>query len=394
MSLLGKLLIVFNLLAGCGFLYLATQDWKGRQTIAAGALRHKLPLVGLPFEGPDNFDPEDETPFQIEMAGGVSTQTVSKKILELYFQAAPGGEPTTTLGDKAPVPSQLAEIRRVKAKIQTLLGDKSDVEKLALLKDWLIDQSETLDQRQEVQALIKAGNYPEMEKRLIALFDAVLAPPTILPPDAISKLKEDEANDPGKVEQKLAQIGETRTKTLDGVERQVRAAKLLVHLSQDAAWQKRVMLIVGLRRYVNVVAAQAVRFQDMSARLDALLISDQLAYLGQEAVYNQLARDRTELANHQSKLKAEKVEQKNKEDNFIGQRQTQLKKIQTQLLKIKAEVDEALVKQGQIEAGLFEIQREVAITLDEVYQLEAMLAQRERDLFKLNPPSKAPPSTR
>ena len=39
-----------------------------------------------------------------------------------------------------------------------------------------------------------------------------------------------------------------------------------------------------------------------------------------------------------------------------------------------------LARQSTIEAGLFEIQREVAITLDEVYKFEADLAARERKL--------------
>ena len=53
-----------------------------------------------------------------------------------------------------------------------------------------------------------------------------------------------------------------------------------------------------------------------------------------------------------------------------------------QLRKIKAEVDAALVNQSQIEAGMFEIQRVVAITLDEIYKLEADLDAREHQLMK------------
>lgn len=391
MTLLGKLLILFNLAAAAGFVYLATQDWKGRQTITAAAIRHKLPIVGLPVEGPDTFDPEDETAFRLEMAGSAHTETISKKILELYFQAAPaGGDPATTLGDKAPVPCQLAEVKRVKARIDTILKDKGDAEKVALLKDWLIDQSNNYDQRQEVLALTRSGNATELEKRLMALFDAVLSPPVAASPDATTKIPAGDPNDVEKIQDKLAKVADARSKPLDATERQNRIARLLVHLNPDAAWQKRVMLVVGLRHYVSAIAAQAIRFKDMSARLDMLLIADQTEYVRQEAALNEMARERTELANHQSKLKAEKVEQKKKEDDFIGQRKTQLDTIKNQLLKVKAEVDEALVKQGQIEAGLFDVQREVAITLDEVYQLEATLAAREREVLKLNPMPKAP----
>jgi len=434
MSLLGKILILFNLLAAGGFVYLATQDWKGRQTITAAAVRHKLLLVGLPLEGPDTFNADDETPFRIEMAGGAYTETISKKILEAYFQAAPGGDSTAFPSEKGPVPTQLAEVKRVKAKIENFLKDKSTAEKIPALNEWLLDQSETFEQRQEVQALVAAGNALELEKRLLTLFNDVISPPVAGAADSYNKLvitdqvmanlkssmvpetvllklaplkgkemtqedmqkelvpvlsdlKEDEkANYQALIINYsiLALTGELRTKPLDAAQRQTRIASLLVHLSPDPAWQKRVAIVVGIRRYVNAIAAQAVRFQNMYSRLEKLIVADQLGYLAEEATRNQIARDRTELANQQSKLRAEKAEELVKENDFLGQRQTQLDFIKKQLAKIKAEVDELLVKQGGIEAGLFEVQREVAITLDEVYQLETDLAAREKELLKIN----------
>lgn len=81
MRLFGILLLVFILLAGGGYVYLASQDYKGRQQINAAALRHVLLVQGLPLEGED-FNTEDETPFEVLMAGGESTKTVSKKLLE------------------------------------------------------------------------------------------------------------------------------------------------------------------------------------------------------------------------------------------------------------------------------------------------------------------------
>ena len=371
MSLLGKILIFFNLLAAGAYVYYATQDWKGRQSIAATALRYKLPIVGLPFEGPDTFDAEDETSFKLDLAGNFTTETVSKKILDVYFQGAAGGE---VLGDKNPVPSQLAEIKRVKAKIETVLKDKSSEEKVEFLNKWLIDQCETFEQRVEVQTLVKTGNAPELEKRLYALFDVIIAPPSAST-EAV-KVEGAEAKDI------LTKVADSRTKPFDASDRQTRAAQLLTFLSQDAPWQKRVMMVVGLRRYVGAIVTQAARLRGMSERLERLIVTDQAGYLVAEADLNQMARDRTDLANRQSKLKKEKVDQKSKEDDFVSKRQTQLGEITDQLRKIKAEVDAALVSQGLIEAGMFEIQREVAITLDEIYKLEADLDAREHELLK------------
>src|SRR5262245_1061884 len=112
MTLFGKVLLVFNLLAAGGFVYLATQDWRGRQTISATGLRYELLVRGLPFGGEQGAptampaDADAEVPFRIEGPGGVPIQSVSKKLLDGYFQAAPGGE---MLGGPA-VPNQLAEV--------------------------------------------------------------------------------------------------------------------------------------------------------------------------------------------------------------------------------------------------------------------------------------------
>jgi hypothetical protein len=379
MTLLGKILILFNLLAAGGFVYLATQDWKGRQAITARALQFKLFLSGLPFENkdPDKFDAEDETPFVVELAGSFQTETVSKKIVTDYFKADPG----STLGDKSPVPCQVAEIRRVQNKIRTLLGDKDAADKAKMLHDWLIDQCENYEQRVEVQTLAAKGDATELEKRLMAMFDAVLSPPVAAAGDAAVKAAD--GADVKALEQKIQQVAESRSKPLDQFERQNRATQLLAFLdTADPGWQRRVMIVVGLRRYVAATAVLASRYKDMATRLNQLIVTDQKGYLDQEITLNALARSRTDLANLQAKLKEEKVEEKKKEDDFVARRTTQLNDIVTELQKVKAEVDEMLVKQGRIEAGLFDVQREVAVTLDEVYALEAQLAAREQELLK------------
>ena len=79
------------------------------------------------------------------------------------------------------------------------------------------------------------------------------------------------------------------------------------------------------------------------------------------------------------------VEQKTREDDFVNRRKTQLKELTDQLNKVKAEVDELLVKQTGIEKQLYEIQREVGLTLEEVYRLEALLTEVERERFGLPP---------
>ena len=50
-------------------------------------------------------------------------------------------------------------------------------------------------------------------------------------------------------------------------------------------------------------------------------------------------------------------------------------------------MDELLVRQSGIEKQLYEIQREVGLTLEDVYRLEELLARTERERYGI-PPTK------
>ncbi len=395
MSILGKLLIFFNLLAAGGVVYLATQNWQGRQTIAAAGVRHVLVLHGLPL-GADPGDPaqmpadaEAEIPFRVPLAGGFQTRTVSKALLETYFKSAPGTSSDPNRDDAIPalggpaVPTQLAEVRRVKAMIDAALTANAEnaETKLKLLANWLQYQPETYEARQAVLAMIAEENVAGLEEELKKRFDAVLESPKAPEADAKTLPESDES----KQLEKINAVDSSRLKPIDDTERRARVAHLLMHLDRDADWQKRVALVVGLRRHTATIVAQARRFLDMAERVGLSIPVDQTGFQTQSRALIRLAIDRTDLANRQADLKAKWVEQEAKEANFVGIRETQLKALQDRFTKVKADVDEMLAKQGDIEKVLFNIQREVAVTLDEVYRLEAVLEARERELLNISP---------
>jgi hypothetical protein len=398
-------LLPLNLIAAGAFVYLATQDWKGRQTIEAAGLRHLLLVNGLPL-GTEKDAPaalpteaDAEIPFAAPMAGGFVTTTVSKKLLETYFQAAPGGE--FLGGANTAVPNQLAEARRVKARIDDAVSRAEGTDKIKILAAVLRFQPETFEQRVALNKLIAEENVEGLQKELADRFAAVLDAPKPVDPGVKDPAEEGAAADA--LRDKVAAVDASRSPSLDETERRLKLAHLLVHLNPDADWQKRVMVVVGLRRYVDAIAAQTKRFEDMATRVRLQILEDQggtyeytdpgtgakgqyfTGFLGQLNALERLARQWTEASDRQAKLRAAWIEQKTKEDNAVAQRQTQLTAIENQLRKIKAEVDELLVRQGEIEASMFAVQREVAITLDEVYKLQAELAARERDLLGLPP---------
>ena len=457
MRLFGILLIIGNLLAGAGFVYLSTQDWKGRQSITAAGLRFVLLLKGVPLDptGPDGFNADDETSFVVEMGGGETTKTISKKLLEAYFRDNSGSSQATAgpdagaasrvpLAVNTPVTNQIAEVKRVQTIIKGELAKDgaAPAEKLSLLRGWLLYQAENYETRLEYLALTDLkdakgqAKTPEqlkadtdrLEKILDARFAAVInkpdanrtPTPAALPDikkvaDELTKLTDDlrelrdrrpaapeddirakvkevdakraELADTGKQAQGAAdQVADKRGESsLDETERRLRLAHLLVHLDPDPAWQKRIIAVVGLRRYVRAVSLQVLRFDDMIRHVEQAIPGDQSVFIVEETALRQQATQQAERARAVAEERAKLVEQKTATDDAANRGRTQLKNLTDQLTKVKAEVDELLVQQAKVEKQLFELQREVSLTLEDVYRLEAMLDAAERERFGIPP---------
>lgn len=388
MTVFGKILLVFNFLLALGFGYLATQDWQRRQTIQAAALRYDLLVQGLPLgaepDAPSSFpaDPDDPVPFRVLGVGNIPTVSVSKKLLESYFQAVPGGN----LGGGA-VPNQLAEVRRVRSRLEQLLNAAENAQaKVQLLRGWLFFQAETYEEHQAISEWVQQGNIDKLQKMLNERFDAVLqpsqsgaTPPPLTDEELAGKSSKEAAQ---LVDERLDQIKQSYAQSLDDSERRMRLAHLLVHLDPSAEWQKRVAAVVGLSRYTLALVAQTRRFEDMSRRMEELLLADQETYLERIRPLQLAARNATELTNRQAALRAKWVEQFRREADAVAQRETQLRELANALARVKEEVDALLVRQHEIENRMFTIRQEVARALEEVYRLEAELVAREKQLLR------------
>lgn len=481
MSLLGKLLLVVNLLAGAGFVYLAVQDWKGRQTITGAVARNMLPIRGLPLTGPETIPAEEDAriPVQVEIAGGIVIDTVSKKLLDTYFaQASGGGEGRTLLkGLTTTVPTQLAELRRVynllredytqarenfvksspndvgKARALALrigghvrLQPRSYEERLAVLKllgeappdpavvlpprtaaDWL-KAADELAHRLDVKfyqvqpALLPkvdgdgavgdeqiSALAPDLWKKLQAETPKRIAALTAQKEKLsgqrdnletqrqaaeANKQAEEAAKLGGQKDRLQAQIGgidqeiaNLRLAPRDEIEQQSRLAHLLVHLDQDAAWQKRVAMVVGVPKYTRAVGEQENRFRDMITRVNQGILGDQAVFLPQYELLRQEALQKTLLVKDQADVLKRLREQAANDARFVKERDKQLnggpglKGLKAQLSEMKAEVDGLLARQTGTETHLFELQREVARALEEVYRLEAELEKTEKERY-------------
>jgi hypothetical protein len=422
----GILLTVVNLLVGAGFVYLASQDWKGRQTIAAAGFRNVLQLTGLPVEppagAPEGFDPtDDETPFEIDMGGGEFTRTVGKKLLESYFAAntsnaapAAGG---VALAVTTPVTNQIAEVKRVQAAIKAALAAREKLEdRLDLLRGWLLFQAESETTRVEYLKLLSPnteagapkspdqmkGDVAKLEAALDRRFAGALAKPQASESPAVSgtapaadeideenREKETDAEPEKELKRarvRLAQAARWRegAAQVEG-QRRAKIAHLLIHLDADAAWQKRVAVVVGLRQYADALAAQVPRIADMIREVELAIPGDQAAFVKAETLLRERATQNAERAKAVAEIKAALEAQMNAKVDAVNRQLTQLDNLRKQLAKLKGEVDELLVRQTALETQLLDIQREVGLTLEDVYRLERRLVDAERERFGLPP---------
>src|SRR5262249_59622271 len=88
MSLLGKILLVLNVLAAIAFFFVASFDWAKRAQWADATIQHELMITGLPLD-------QDEK----DLYGSPRVRSVSKSALDQLFQKA-GGQPVKTQDDE------------------------------------------------------------------------------------------------------------------------------------------------------------------------------------------------------------------------------------------------------------------------------------------------------
>ena len=104
MSMMGKILAVFNVLAALLFIFILSRDYSEQEKWAYADFRHELVIDGLPV------DKEEKDVDGIPIVSKISDVTAQQ-----LFQTA-GGQPVKTVVD---------EIQRVKGKV------KSDLDSLA-----------------------------------------------------------------------------------------------------------------------------------------------------------------------------------------------------------------------------------------------------------------------
>lgn len=469
MGTLGKVLLVFNLLAAGGVVFVATQDWARRQEVTGTAVRFQLHLQGLPLAS-ESETPATGTgtvPLSVEMPGSVQVESVTPALLQSYFQGADGGQ---MLGDNSTPPAnQIDEVRRVKAKVEAMLAQASPAQKLELLcgralpdgsfvPGWLIRLAESFEERDLIRRLANpvTGRIPGItntaeaaalvEKMLLNRFESVLNAPNPQlaqeQAEATAKLAQAVATataplksaltdldtatetyitagntavtkpqDPAAKEayetaatrlrdaaeqvrtsgEKLQEARQplyealtrpTVTASHDASDRRRRAAHLLLFLAPSSAWQQRVVRVVGLNQYQNVLSAQAGRLTDMTWALEQLIRADQGMFTAEYEQLKQLARTRQGILDQQVAVTAGLADQIAKDNENLKLRLQQRDQRRAVLAEIRKQVDEQLVTQANVEQKLFDVQKRVGLALNRNFEMEEKLGQVERQVLQ------------
>jgi hypothetical protein len=149
MSVLGKILIVLNLLVAGAFAYVATENWKTRQDLTFADFRNTVQIKGLPVAPPEGVKDvgADRVPFVFEINANTNLDSLSKETLGKLI---PRGD--QEFGGEA-VADQTAEVKRVHDKVKALVVAAKPEEKLGVLRTYLLNLTRSGTERDGVIAV-------------------------------------------------------------------------------------------------------------------------------------------------------------------------------------------------------------------------------------------------
>lgn len=359
MRALGIVLLIINLLLTAVIgVYLAPLSWSKRQEMNASVAKAYLVKIGLPYEAP-KFDANSSTqPISFPTTGGHVVESVSTPLMEGLFSGADGG----------PVNSQKEELEKAYGKIQgdiSAMGGPADV--LSLLAGSyaqgryvpgiLALMASTYEQRSEVRGLVPTpGSKPDANQLR----------------DAANKAKEI-----------LKQRYDETVAAKSDLEKRDKLAHFLAYLNpQSNTWQKRVILVVGMKQYVKMLGDQTVAYDEIARRISRAIEQDQEFYVQEYERLKKLAIDRAQLRNMQKDVENDLSQNKNDDDTATKARVEQKAKRVQELDTIRTAVKAQLDANAALEKKLQETQRAVGQKFDEILADEAKLEAAEKTAGK------------
>jgi hypothetical protein len=328
---LAKFLAAMNVLAAGAFIYLAAIDWQKRSEWSYEVFRRELAVNGLPLN-------EADAGWRIDRP---IRQDLSRATIDDVFKNA----------GKNPVYSQIDELNRVKDELKKEIEAlPSDKEKRARLKQIILDQATTADQRiAEAKPLTDDAALDVYWKRFEKLFADVAQ---LANPD------DDKHYDAGRAREAMAH--------------------LLYNLSSDPNQHQRVMAVVGLRPFAREAELQANNLREMANRLRNIMVDDRTLF---EAEFGRLVQRILGLAEAIEQMNVElayKKDLKERAQVELNKREADLKRLAEEVGMKKEERRAALDHHQALEAELFKINAELGLIKEQTEILERELRGLER----------------
>jgi predicted XRE-type DNA-binding protein len=331
MSLFGKILAVFNVLAAIAFFSIAAMDYSARSQWSYSHFRHQLALHGMPVDKHDDA---------WRLSGRTIQGDLTENSLKDIYQSV-GGDPSVT---------QIEELNKLQAAIQNEVNNAPDIEaKRAVLARYLIPIQNTGEDREKIRAQIAAA---KTQTEVEALWNTFV----------------------GIFDDAKKENGESKR---DLLTRRQLIADLLYNIRSDNLWQARVQTVVGLDQYSLAADRQAERLAKMSQRMRDAIADERTKFVTNYMVLI------PELENLNKELK--RYDERLTEQKSLLNRYTAMKNARTaEVAELNQQIQEATrivaaetAHLHALEARLFAVQKQLAAAQAENLKLEREIRTSE-----------------
>lgn len=335
MARFGIVMSVFNVLVAVVVLVLAGMDYGRYRGHAMAAFLHEMVITGLPNDDTEVVEsyPSDPTVTKLE-----------PEVLKRIFEGNQGGQ---DLGG-GPEKTVEAELSRVLGKVKSNIdAAPNEQQKRDRLWSYLQFQARSIVERNEYRKKCYEGQIPAAIEELDRRFAMVKQP-------------------------------QNRSEKANRKEYRLAAAQLLVNLSTEADWRKRVATVVGMDAYVTAVGTQADMFAQIAGDYRDLILRDQGKF---EIDYENAVRELIYQAEEQYQINKRLADLKAllaDRVRAVQQRQTEVNEMRAELAKKTADTNTEIARLEAIQRDLFAIQQRLGQAQAETEKLEAELKSKAK----------------
>jgi hypothetical protein len=332
MSLFGKILAVFNVLAAIAFFSIGAMDYSHRTQWTYSHFRHQLALYGLPVA-------DDENSWRLP--GRTIKSDLTQNTLDDLFRAVGGQAPK----------SQIEAVDQAKATVHDEFRNAQDLAaKKAALTKFLVPLQQTGAEREKVRGEIAA-----------AKDDAALDPLAEQLTNAFDQAKSENANN---VKRDLAA-------------RKAAIADLLYNLYPDSNWHARVQTVVGLNEYAAAGDRQADRLSKMAQQLRDGIADDRSNFVKEYlSLIPELETLSKELKSYEDRL-AEQKSLLNRQTALKNTRSSEVAELDQKIAAATQAVAAETAALQSLEQRLFAVQQQYAAAQAQNQKLEAEIRAKE-----------------